>query len=110
MTARGQWADAQTILRRGVSEKELSQWIVDQAHQLGWRVSRTPTWRPTGTDPGMVDLVLVRGGVVLLCELKSERGKLSPAQEDWQREAGTHHRLWNTDSWYDGVIERELRR
>lgn len=61
-----------------------AQWQADVsklAHLLGWRhVYHTHDSRRSA--PGFPDLVLVRERVVF-CELKTDTGKLSPAQRDW---------------------------
>jgi hypothetical protein len=99
--------DAQTIIARSISERELSQWTVDLARLLQWRVARWPTWRSTGTDSGVPDLLLARDGVVLLIELKREAGKLSPTQEEWAQHALVY--VWRPSQWLDGTIEKVLR-
>lgn len=46
-------------------------------------------------DPGFVDLVLAhpsRG--VLMCELKSDTGKLTPGQVAWQHSLAPHVEYW----------------
>jgi len=40
------------------------------------------------------DLILARRGVVILAELKSDKGRLTLEQIAWQRAIGEHHRLW----------------
>jgi hypothetical protein len=99
--------DAQQVLARSVSEKELSQWVVDLARLLQWKVARWPTWHSTGTDSGVPDLLLARDGVVLLIELKREGGKLSPAQEEWAAHAPVL--VLRPSDWLSGEIERVLR-
>jgi hypothetical protein len=40
-------------------------------------------WRTPVTSPGFPDLVLLKGPVIEVMEIKSEIGKLSPEQEEW---------------------------
>jgi len=78
--------DAQAHFAATMSEKTLSQRVVERARARGWKVARWPAWRATGTDPGVPDLLLARGGVVIFAELKTQKGTLSPAQGDWFNE------------------------
>ena len=55
------------------------------AIDLGWMVYHAYDSRRS--DPGFFDLVLCRGGVTILAELKSEAGRLSPAQVAWAKAA-----------------------
>ena len=104
-----------------ISEKELSQHVVNLAKMLGWKVARWPTWRPTGTDAGVPDLIMVREGQVLFVELKAEKGKLTPAQEDWAYQIdGAYHGsadaypwrpwyyVWRPADWFGGKIDAVL--
>lgn len=78
-----------------MSEREFQRKVIDTAHTFGWRVAHFRTamnarghyQTPVGADgAGWPDLVLVHPdrGLVLYRELKAGRGRLSPAQEDWQ--------------------------
>jgi hypothetical protein len=49
---------------------------------------------PYEGDPGLPDLILAKGGVVRLVELKSERGAFRPGQREWLDEAGEFGHLW----------------
>ena len=64
-----------------LSEKNFSQQVVDLAQLLGWKVYRT--WISFHSPAGFPDLVLVRGDRLIMAELKSEKGQLTPAQEEW---------------------------
>jgi len=76
-----------------ISEKAFSQQVVDLAQVLGWRIAhfrpaRTAKgWRtPVSADgAGFPDLVMVRGDRLIFAELKSEKGKAEPAQQEWLR-------------------------
>lgn len=63
-----------------MTEKVWQAQVVEVARTLGWRCYHTFDSRRS--QPGFPDLVLVRDRVVFL-ELKSEKGKVSAAQQDW---------------------------
>ena len=69
-----------------LSEKQLEQQAVGTkgkpglARILGWKAYHT--LRSKGSEPGYPDWTLVRDRVVFL-ELKTARGKVSPAQREW---------------------------
>lgn len=103
-----------------MSEDDLLESILSLAQVLGWhfmhirparaKVKGKETYRtPYRGDKGFPDLVLSRAGVVLLVELKSETGKLSPDQEFWAKAIGESYRLWRPHDWTGGTIEKELR-
>lgn len=62
----------------------------------GWR---TPV---SGDGKGFPDLVLVKGKKLLFVELKLDRGKTSPEQEQWLRSlaaAGVKVAVWRPRDW-----------
>ena len=65
-----------------VPEKLWQAQVIDLARMLGWR--HQFTWRSKRSPAGWPDLVLVRERLLLL-ELKTETGKLSPLQREWLR-------------------------
>lgn len=78
------------LLLKSISEKDLQLGLIQAATVLGWTVhAERPAqtsngWRtPIQGYPGFPDLVLVRDRI-LFVELKSEAGKLSQSQTDWQ--------------------------
>jgi hypothetical protein len=106
--------DAQAVLARSISEKQLSQHVVNLARMLGWRVARWPTWRPTGTDPGVPDLVMAKDGRVIFAELKATGGRVSDAQREWcdalhGNAPYVRHVYWFPANWLSGEVERVLR-
>jgi hypothetical protein len=64
-----------------LSEREWQRTVVDLARQLGWRLTYH-THDSRKSAHGFPDLVLVRERILYL-ELKSEGGKVSPAQQEW---------------------------
>lgn len=109
-----------TTLAASMSEKELSVAVIDLAHILGWHVAhfrpaqtRRGNWvTPMTGDVGFPDLVLARYGAVVFAELKSERGKVAPAQEAWiEALTGGDNGVfvWRPHDWLAGTIESVLR-
>ena len=113
----------QRQVAKGVSEAELSEWVVALAQAHGWEVryvgdSRLQHWE------GMPDLCLWHQGRGLLiwAELKTEKGTLSldritksgvfcPGQEETiasLRAAGQVVYIWRPSTWVSGEIERVL--
>mgnify|MGYP003677610739 FL=1 len=75
-----------------ISEAQFQKQVIQLAQLLGWRVAHfraaqtSRGWRtPVAADgAGFPDLVLARRGQLIFAELKTQRGKLSNAQECWQ--------------------------
>lgn len=64
-----------------VSERDLTRQVSDLARLFGWR--RYHAWLSKHSPAGFPDEVLLRGGRLAVLELKSERGRLTPTQEEW---------------------------
>lgn len=101
------------------TEKEFQAQVIALAQLCGWRVAhfrpaqnargdwRTPV---AGDGAGFPDLVLVRDRV-LFVELKTNTGKLAPAQVTWSttlQAAGAEHHIWRPRDWNE--IETKLSR
>lgn len=78
-----------------MSEQQLLDAVIDAAKLGGWRVchvrpARTVNgWRTAYQGhAGLPDLILARGGVVLLAELKSQEGRVSTEQREWLAASG----------------------
>ena len=88
------------------TEAEFQTLVIDYAHLMKWRVAH---FRPAQTgkgwrtamegDPGFPDLVLARNGVVILAELKSEKGQLSASQLQWSIVADAL--VWRPSDWVE---------
>jgi hypothetical protein len=100
-----------------VTETEFQALVVDLAHLTGWqtmhvRPAQTANGRhltPT-TCVGWPDLTLWRPGQHLIRELKTDRGRLTPAQADVLdslRLAGIDADVWRPRDW--DAINRTLR-
>lgn len=88
-----------------ISEGDFQTWVMDLAVRLGWRIVHIPTVKVKQGErefhtttykghPGLPDLILARGGKVLLAELKRAHGTLRPAQHEWAAALGDNFRLW----------------
>lgn len=64
-----------------MTEKQLQERIVRTARRLGWRDAWT--WKSIHSPKGWPDLVLAKGLRLLIVELKSETGKVTPEQQTW---------------------------
>lgn len=64
-----------------MTEAELQRSIVHAARSLGWRDAWT--WKSFHSPKGWPDLFLARGLHLLVVELKSDKGKVTPEQEAW---------------------------
>ncbi len=100
---------------RALSEHDFNVAIVSFAGHEGWKVhyerrsghvGRDGKWRGSGPK-GKPDLTLARAGVVLLPELKTEKGTPSPEQLEWLEALGPYGRLWRPRD--AGAIMKELR-
>jgi hypothetical protein len=102
-------------MRPDVSEAEFTRTVLDTARMYGWkRVHIRPgltadgKWRTAYQgDTGLPDLILARNGRVLLVELKTSSGRLTPAQAGWLQAAGSNGRLWRPQH-FDDLILPEL--
>lgn len=92
------------------SEAEFQQSIVDLAHATGWHAAH---FRPGRTGSGSFatqvaydgagfpDLVLCGRGIIF-AEIKSQKGRLQPAQEEWAGRlcaAGATWYVWRPSDW-----------
>lgn len=99
-----------------MSEKQFQNQIIQLARMLGYRVAHfRPALRQSGMwstpvaadGSGFPDLVLVGRGRVLFVELKSEKGRLSPAQKTWRDTLianGADYFCWRPTD-YDEIVE-----
>ncbi len=100
------------VAARAMTEKQLQQAVMDLARLLGWRVFHT--FISVRSAPGFPDIVGIRAsdGRLFACELKSARGKLTPAQEAWLadfRATGAETYVFRPEDWHSGRIEEILR-
>lgn len=100
--------------RRGLpmSETDLQASVVELARRLGFLVYHVYDSRKSA--PGFPDLVLLhkRSGNLLVAELKSATGTVTPEQDEWLRAFALRGAafLWRPEHWRDGTILRALNR
>lgn len=84
-----------------VSEADFQHCVVDLARWLGWECWRDNDSRRN--DAGWPDLALVRDERMILCELKTERGRLRAEQAYWMRlllrVQGVEYYLFRPSDW-----------
>jgi hypothetical protein len=98
------------LMVRPMSEKQLTQAVVDCARRLGYLVYHTHDSRRSA--PGFPDVVLIRGRRMIVCELKVGKNKPTAAQLAWLgafEDCGVPAYLWREDDWLSGRIEKVLR-
>ncbi|MEO9246443.1 VRR-NUC domain-containing protein [Citricoccus nitrophenolicus] len=95
-----------------LTEKQLQGTITDMATMLGWRWYHTHDSRRSA--PGFPDLVMIHTGQgrTIWRELKTAKGRVSPAQRDWLADlvaAGEDAAVWRPADLASGRILAELR-
>ncbi len=103
-------AKPKAFLIREIREKEFQQMIVDLARYTGWRYFHA--WNSMHSAAGWPDLALAKDGRLLFIEVKSARGKVSPAQQEWlaalRLVPGVEVYVWRPAQWPE--IEQTLMR
>jgi hypothetical protein len=103
-----------------MSEAELLSNVIEMAELLKWRcvhfrpgMNRRGHWATamSGTQAaGWPDLTLCRDRLIAV-ELKSDKGRLTPAQLDWAAaltNAGVEYFCFRPADWLDGTIQKVL--
>ena len=91
-------------------EKDLACYVVDCARLYKWK--HYHTFDSRRSPEGFPDLCLVRPPRIVFAELKSEHGRLTPAQREWVRElgeCGLEVHLWRPADIDNGIILEVLR-
>lgn len=93
-----------------LTEKAFMAMVLKLARLCGWEVYHTHNSRRS--EAGFPDLCLVhpRRGLVLFRELKTDKGKLTPAQCRWidgLSDAGANVDVWRPQDWW--AIEKLLK-
>ena len=95
-----------TLLLNAVRECDFQAQVQDLARLCGWRTYHTYDSRRS--PEGYPDLCMVRSPRLVYAELKSERGKLTPAQLEWLAElreiAGVETYVFRPSDW-DEIVE-----
>lgn len=87
-----------------ISEREFMAHVVKLAKARGFLVYHT--YRSDRSEPGFLDLVMVREDRIVWAELKTEIGKMSAAQQKWYDaldRAGEFVYLWRPSDWWEIV-------
>lgn len=91
-------------------EADLLAYVIDVADAGKWYCYHTYDSRRS--QPGFPDLVLTRDGRTIFIELKSQKGRTYPAQEEWLAELrktdGIEIYLWRPVHIDDGTITETL--
>lgn len=73
--------DAHRAMIAGLPEKVFQAQILHEAKGWGWRAYHvTVAWR---SEAGWLDLLMLRRCRLVVAELKTVRGKLTPKQREW---------------------------
>ena len=84
-----------------VTEKQFMRLVLDCARLHGWLGYHTHDSRRSAR--GFPDLVLTRGGRLVVAELKRRDGRLTPVQEQWlialRRVPGVEVAVWRPEDW-----------
>ena len=92
-----------------ITEAQHQAAIIELATLLGWSWYHVPDSRRC--PPGFPDLVLCRPPVVVFAELKTDRGRVRPAQVEWLERLSQCSRIvsgvWRPGDWVE--IEQVLR-
>ncbi len=101
---------------KGQTEAGFQRAVIQAAKLLGWKVTHYAPVRvvrrggaahftPVVGDPGGPDLLLARGGAVVLAELKTDAGRVRPDQKAWAAAIGASYRLWRPSQWPEILAE-----
>ena len=71
-----------------ITEKQFLSQVIDLLRMFNWKFEHTfeQGVYAKRTSKGFPDIVAVRNGLCLFIELKSEKGRLTPSQEEWMNE------------------------
>lgn len=65
-----------------ISEADFQTTVIEMAGYCGWKLIYH-TRDSRGSAAGFPDLVMIRGDSMIVAELKSQQGRVSPAQLQW---------------------------
>lgn len=99
------------LLAASMSEAALQECVRKLCRML--RVPMYHTHDSRRSEAGWPDIACVVGDELLLRELKTAKGRLTPPQLQWQSWLGQVTRVsvgvWRPSDWLDATIERTLR-
>lgn len=112
MTGQGiSQAEYQAMRARLMTEAELQAAVIGLAGRQGWMVYHTHDSRRS--QAGYPDLHLIHPdtGRSMFRELKTQRGRIRPAQAEWLdglARCGVDAAVWRPADWFDDTIDRQL--
>lgn len=84
-----------------ITEKQFLAQVLELAALCHWRAYHS--WISIRSAQGFPDLVMVRLSRILFVELKSERGRVSPAQQEWLNDLALTGKveveIWRPSNW-----------
>lgn len=104
-------ASIPATVANALSERAFEQQVVDLATQAGWKGHhhsdsrkqiRPGVFVGDKNATGFPDWLFCRPPEIIVCELKAEKGRLSPAQRDWLQAlemSGIEVYVWKPSSW-----------
>lgn len=101
---------AQLALANAMSEAELQESVEETLDTFKWLWFHDED--PRRNNAGLPDLIAVRGGRLLMIELKRASGRVRPAQATWLGEleqTPIEVYVWRPADWHAGTIEDVLR-
>lgn len=101
-----------TALPATLSEAVFQRTVIDTARWFKWLVFHPLPAYQRGEfrtamigDPGWLDLALARDGELLIYELKTQQGRLTPGQKRWLAALGGHGRVYRPQDWPAILVE-----
>ena len=105
-------SQATTARFASMPEKTLMANVLTMAGYLGWTL-RFHVHDSRHSAAGFPDLILLHpDGRMMVVELKTEKGKVTPIQQTWLdgfRACGVPAYVFRPADWHDGTVERVLR-
>lgn len=103
---------------KAMKEGDLQKNVIKMARLLGWNVYHTFDSRKS--EPGFPDLCMMHHELkrIIFAELKTEKGKVTEAQEAWLNQLYdvaqesnnvVQVKLWRPHQWATGAIDRALK-
>lgn len=92
-----------------MTEAVLQKRVRDLALTYGWKFQHPYDSRRS--DPGWPDCAIGRTGRLIVRELKTQKGRVSPDQREWLailKSCGIDAGIWRPSDLLDGTITREL--
>jgi hypothetical protein len=99
-----------------MNETEFRNMVVKAAKLCGWKVYFT--WNSIHSPAGYLDLTMLRSSELLVVELKTDKGVVTPSQQKWidawvlfcQHSHNTHVYVWRPSQWdeIETILQRPI--